>query len=495
MPVRGNIKIHGFEIDANYANNAVGTGAKYYRIMYFSHIDDISVYDMYLHHNADDILRFDYCSNIKIYDNTGRYQGHEFAYLYKCSDADIYDNDIAMGVNSGIRCELTKNLKIHGNEIYHEGYSGGYTGIYIRSFAAEYPVTNVEIYDNVIHDTYYAGIYLLAFDYFGYNAGLTDESQASNVRIYNNIIYNTNIGNHVPGGGISTAGFSNTAIENNVIYNTKGNGINILYDYDDPGFDNVDYYIRNNIIMAGTSNGYAVRNYEGNTHDVTVEYNDIYKNSGTYTGSGITYRNNIAVDPMFYNEGSKDFHLKSTYGRWTGSSWATDSASSPCIDAGDPDSNYGNERENNGNKINIGAYGNTNEASLSGALTGGATLNEAPTASIDSVSSNEITEGTTVTFEGSGVDEDGEIVAYSWESSIDGSLSSEEAFSTATLSSGEHTIIFTVVDDTGATDKTTATITVSDASTEDDTPASDDTSANEDTPTEENETVNTPENS
>ncbi|MEZ5336262.1 MAG: right-handed parallel beta-helix repeat-containing protein [Methanolobus sp.] len=277
---------------------------------------------------------------------------------------------------------------------------------------------------------------------------LLDESQARDVQIYNNVIYGTNIGNHVPGGGISTAGFSNTVIENNVIYNTKGNGINIIYDYDDPGFDNVDYYIRNNIIMAGTSNGYAVRNYEGSTHDVTVEYNNIYENSGTYTGSGITYRNNIAVDPLFYSEGSKDFHLKSSYGRWTGSSWTTDSVTSPCIDAGHPDSDYDYERENNGDQINIGAYGNTNEASLSGASTGGGTLNEAPTATIDSISPNPATVGEKVTFAGSGSDNDGTIASYLWEE--DGEvLSTSSSFSTSDLSVGTHTISFSVEDNYG----------------------------------------------
>jgi len=36
---------------------------------------------------------------------------------------------------------------------------------------------------------------------------------------------------------------------------------------------------------------------------------------------------------------------------------------SPCIDAGDPVSNFSNEPEPNGGQINIGAYGNTVEAS------------------------------------------------------------------------------------------------------------------------------------
>ncbi len=38
---------------------------------------------------------------------------------------------------------------------------------------------------------------------------------------------------------------------------------------------------------------------------------------------------------------------------------------SPCIDTGDPASDYSNEPEPNGGRINIGAYGGTAEATTS----------------------------------------------------------------------------------------------------------------------------------
>ncbi len=41
------------------------------------------------------------------------------------------------------------------------------------------------------------------------------------------------------------------------------------------------------------------------------------------------------------------------------------SSSSPCIDAGDPDTDYTNEPYHNGKRINLGAYGNTSEAAIS----------------------------------------------------------------------------------------------------------------------------------
>ncbi len=79
----------------------------------------------------------------------------------------------------------------------------------------------------------------------------------------------------------------------------------------------------------------------------------------------------LTADPKFVNPGV-DFHLKSIFGHWTDSGWVNDAESSLGIDTGDnvtfPYNDYSNEIEDNGDRVNIGAYGNTNQASLSGAL-------------------------------------------------------------------------------------------------------------------------------
>ena len=59
-----------------------------------------------------------------------------------------------------------------------------------------------------------------------------------------------------------------------------------------------------------------------------------------------------------------DYHLKSKGGRWTSSGWVKDSVHSPCIDAGDPAATYSLEPEKNGGRVNMGAYGNTDQASM-----------------------------------------------------------------------------------------------------------------------------------
>ena len=74
---------------------------------------------------------------------------------------------------------------------------------------------------------------------------------------------------------------------------------------------------------------------------------------------------NMVADPLFADAENGDFHLRSSAGRWTAEGWATDRVTSPCIDAGDPVADYVNEPEPNGRRVNLGAYGNTPQASRS----------------------------------------------------------------------------------------------------------------------------------
>jgi Disaggregatase related len=62
-----------------------------------------------------------------------------------------------------------------------------------------------------------------------------------------------------------------------------------------------------------------------------------------------------------------DYHLKSQAGRWdpNSGSWVVDDVTSPCIDAGDPNSDFSGEVWPHGGRINMGAYGATPEASMS----------------------------------------------------------------------------------------------------------------------------------
>lgn len=94
----------------------------------------------------------------------------------------------------------------------------------------------------------------------------------------------------------------------------------------------------------------------------TITYSDV---QGTGHNGG-----NIDANPLFADSANRDYHLKSQAGRWNpaSQSWIQDGDSSPCIDAGDPNSNIGSEPEPNGSVINMGAYGGTAQASKSASI-------------------------------------------------------------------------------------------------------------------------------
>ncbi len=72
-----------------------------------------------------------------------------------------------------------------------------------------------------------------------------------------------------------------------------------------------------------------------------------------------------------------------------------------------------------------------------------------PIAYIDSITPAQSHEGDTVSFSGHGADVDGQVVAYSWRSDIDGQLGISASFQTSSLSVGDHEIFFTVQDNSG----------------------------------------------
>ncbi len=87
---------------------------------------------------------------------------------------------------------------------------------------------------------------------------------------------------------------------------------------------------------------------------------------------------NIDEDPLFADAAGEDFHLKSLNGRWdpAANEWVVDAVNSPCIDTGDPgdsgwaESGWKNELWPHGGLVNMGVYGGTSQASMSGDVVG-----------------------------------------------------------------------------------------------------------------------------
>ena len=416
-----NITIRGFEVNVNYAGNSeITLGRGYYNVIYFIRSNNIKVYNMYMHDGTGDGLRVNSCKNVQFYNNTIYKLGHDGLFAIGCQNVEAWNNRITCRTNSGLRDWNSNGVKFHDNVIdsfYH--WSAGGPGIQIEKSTGGV-VNDVEVYSNTIYNTYGPGIWMIA-----YGDPYTKE-EAQNVRIHHNTFYNTGTNPSIDWvGGIVASGFYDTLIENNVfdsvyhaaIVHLTPSGANnaaspagankaaspagavnyVRVGYDDispadiiklapvgsdvmppagapnlaPVGNGYTTTARNNIIVNTlkrtkdpNGTGYAVINYLPDTHTVTLENNCLYNNTGgNYKNASST--TDIYADPLFADQKNHNYYLKSKAGRWDGSHWVTDSISSMCIDAGYLSSDYSNEPEPNGGRINIGPHGNTIYASKS----------------------------------------------------------------------------------------------------------------------------------
>ncbi|WP_235284434.1 maltose/maltodextrin ABC transporter substrate-binding protein MalE, partial [Methanosarcina mazei] len=364
-----NVTVRGFEINANHKGNTeLSKGKGYYNCIYFGRVKNISVYDMYMHDGHGDGLRTYYCENIQFYNNKIYLLGHDGLYAIESDNVEAWNNRITCRINSALRVWNSNNVKFHDNFI--DSYPDAGPGIQVQRSA---DVMNVEIYDNLITNTYGPGIWVIGTE------GAYDKTLTS-CYIHHNIFNGTGTNKNIQWvGGVLGSGFHNVLIENNVfegVHNAAVVNMYMTYDNAGPSGSGFTTTIRNNIIAnttprltwnvrEGQGTGYGILNCLPKSHNMVVEYNCVY-NSAAGDYKNVNHPTDINVDPLFVDSKNGDYHLKSQTGRWTGSAWVKDSVSSPCIDAGNPSSDYSKEPEDNGNRANIGRYGNTIHASLSG---------------------------------------------------------------------------------------------------------------------------------
>lgn len=264
-------------------------------------------------------------------------------------------------------CKLEYSKKSRYGEGGYENFMGGAI-ICLGSWDAEpgYPVPSNAIIDHCLltnnQAEYGGGIMLFYSDAVITNNCIMENSAdavgggiynfASGGKIVNNVIaYNSS---DIVGGGILNM-YGNSSIINNTIVHNRPSGLHL----DGTGLDmwDPDYGrpVLNNIIWQ---NELYIEEYVAE-NEYDIRFNDI---QGGWDGDG-----NINVDPLFADAENRDYHLKSEAGRWDplNMSWVVDESTSPCIDAGNPGNSAGDEPVDNGNRINMGAYGGTPEASKS----------------------------------------------------------------------------------------------------------------------------------
>ena len=213
-----------------------------------------------------------------------------------------------------------------------------------------------------------------------YGGAISNNGDDSTIDMTNCIITG-NIANY--GGGIHSFGANWIDVKNSGFIGNSGESGNAMACMSPLH----KFQITNCILYDG---GYEIHNPRDSK--LTISFtnikggiNAIIDPHGTITwGEG-----NIDVEPLFTNPGywadtnnpniivepndpnavwiDGDYHLKSKAGRFdpNDENWVIDNVTSPCIDAGDPNSPVGDEPEPNGGRVNMGAYGGTAEASKS----------------------------------------------------------------------------------------------------------------------------------
>lgn len=193
--------------------------------------------------------------------------------------------------------------------------------------------------------------------------GNNPQVQANNV--LSNSIFESDLQNN-------TIGIFLRNSKNNTFKNCNFINIPFLFRFSSSssGTDNNSETVLKNCILSAVKNQFDTRTLPApwgfnktetgydDMEDVSVSYTNFWNGFARIAGTG-----NIAVDPLFADETNGDYHLKSKEGRWNGTAWVTDNLTSPCINAGNPDDDYSKEPSPNGDRINMGTYGNTSEAS------------------------------------------------------------------------------------------------------------------------------------
>lgn len=177
------------------------------------------------------------------------------------------------------------------------------------------------------------------------------------------------------GDGIHLYHSDYNSLTNNTIVQNQGNQIYISY-------SSSSITVRNNVIWANGPADHGIYCYSAGYIDIS-DYNLIRATNQAYVGyyngshptladwQGATGKdtNSLSVDPLFADSDNGDYHLRSHHGRWSPAAndgaggWVIDDAASPAIDAGDPESDYSDEPQPDGFRMNMGAYGNTPQAS------------------------------------------------------------------------------------------------------------------------------------
>ena len=283
----------------------------------------------------------------QVYQNDGT--GIEAIGLVTVADNTASDSDWGIHVDRGA---VASDNVVHGNT--HGIVVGGYQ-------------SSATARENLVYDNSDTGI--LAY-YGSAVAGNTSYHNATGISGFSygssNIIFRGQIVNNVTYGNTDQGvlldhAAAGTWVANNTIVQAVGDGIRVT-----DASEHVQLW--NNIIQVDT--GFAMSIASNSQSGWQSDYNLIYtpgagqlsnwggltfdSRSDWFYELGLDAHSQVgetnAVDPDFVDPLNGDFHVQ---------------AGSPAVDAGDPTMDFALEPSPNGGRINVGAYGNTDQAAPS----------------------------------------------------------------------------------------------------------------------------------
>ncbi len=146
----------------------------------------------------------------------------------------------------------------------------------------------------------------------------------------------------------------NMSVSNSVLDATGANGL--IYQLSDAASPS---------LVVGDFNSFTRRNGALFSRKFnSMGSDDLYDNLPKWSAASGSDFHSMTIDPAFANSTNGNFHEQSTGGRFTTSGWTNDATLSPLVDAGSPSAPCTNELSPNGGYVNVGAYGNTQEASM-----------------------------------------------------------------------------------------------------------------------------------
>jgi len=297
-----NIIIRNIDFDGNDRDQNEPRGHGYYNFIHVIDCDSVEVSGCTLHDSLGDGLRAKTSTNVKFYNNKAYRLGHDGLYVIDSKNVEAYNNQIQTRTNSALRIWNCQHVRFHDNYINAQLDSiGGNPGIQIED--SKGTLSDVEICNNVLDQTWGTGIWSISYDNGGKNTQAT--------HIHHNLFYGTGVSPNIAyTGGFTGDGTKGDLIENNVFDGAKNAAVLIRSGGSGTTVKNniiTNTRLHSGIKQSGSGYGVALR-----ASGPIVTFNCFYgnQNGDTY---GCTAANSDLEDPRV--------HTTSSGWWWTSDGW------------------------------------------------------------------------------------------------------------------------------------------------------------------------------